>query len=237
MKTIARMPVVVMLLLGLWRCSLILHASPIDDLASPSQGVRDAAANILRETYSPPPRTNWDALISALKLGTPQSVIESQLRSSNFAVSGSTSFGSTDVKWYRLDDLWVLHCIFTNSMSGLTNRALDEVTLKEDLIELWVEPPSNFTGTWRTYWVNGQPSQEISYKNGQRYGESMSFSRAGVKSVVSHVKNGVTDGEEVGFYSSGRTNYIGLYKAGKQVGLWVWYKEDGSIESQKNYGP
>lgn len=221
--------------LGLFSWNSNLHASPIDDLGSPSQEIRDAAAKTLRKTYTSPPSTNWDALVSTLKLGTPQSVIEAQLRASNFAVSGSTSFGSTDVKWYRLDDLWLLHCTFTNTMSGLTNRALDQIALKEQMREIWVKPPSNFTGVWRTFWANGQPSYEFHYKDGLPEGVLTTFYPDGAKCVVSPQHNGIPAGEEMGFYSSGRIKYKGQYRAGSQVGRWIWYKEDGSVEETKDY--
>jgi hypothetical protein len=236
MRTIGNIISVTVVTLGVLCCIVDLSGSPIDDLGSPSQEKRDTAAKVLRETYNPPPRTNWDALVSALKIGTPQSVVEAQLRSSNFAVSESTSIGSTDVKRYRLDDLWLLHCTFTNTMSGLTNRALDEVMLKEQLREIWVEPATNFTGIWRTYWVNGHPSQEFHYKDGRWHGELVSFSRVGTKSAVLHATNGVREGECIGFHPSGHIAYKGQFKDDREVGRWIWYKEDGSIELQKDYG-
>jgi hypothetical protein len=49
-----------------------LAASPQSDLGSPSQKVRDAAAKILRETYVPPSRTNWDPPSAELKTRYPR---------------------------------------------------------------------------------------------------------------------------------------------------------------------
>ena len=235
MRTIGKIASGIIVTLGMSCCIGELRGSLADDLSSPSQERRDAAAKILRETYSPPPSTNWNALVSALKLGTKQSTIEAQLRSSNFIMSGGTSFGAADVRRYRLDDLWLLDCVFTNTMSGLTNRNLSQVELTAQLREIWIEPPTNFTGIWRTYWVNGQHSKEFAYKDGRWHGELVSFSRAGAKSVVSHAANGLVDGEETGFHPSGRIAYKGQYKAGHQVGVWIWYKEDGTVESQRNY--
>jgi hypothetical protein len=50
-----------------------LEASPMSDLCSTNQATRDAAAKILRETYIPPARTNWDSLIASLKVGMSKS--------------------------------------------------------------------------------------------------------------------------------------------------------------------
>lgn len=212
-----------------------LDASPSNDLASPSQDARDAAAKIVRETYAPPSRTSWDFFLKALKLGTSQAAVEKQLESSNFASAGELGGPGGVQKWYRLDDLWLLGCSFTNTMSGLTNRALAEVDFKEQMRDIWVQPPANFTGIWRTYWVNGQPNNEFHYTNGRPAGIFTSFYPTGSKSVISPQRNGVPDGEEVGFYPSGKIKYKGRYKAGRQVDHWIWYKEDGSVESEKDY--
>jgi hypothetical protein len=65
-----------------------LQASPAGELDSPSQETRDAAAKALRETYKPPPDTNWYPLVKALELGTKRTIIEAQLHSSNLVVGG-----------------------------------------------------------------------------------------------------------------------------------------------------
>ena len=74
-------------------------------------------------------------------------------------------------------------------------------------------------------------------KSGIAEGVLTTFYTDGSKCVVSPQSNGVPNGEEAGFYQSGRIKYKGQYKAGSQVGKWIWYKEDGSIESEKDYGP
>jgi hypothetical protein len=232
MKTIRRMSVGIIVTLC---CTEWLGASLVDDLASTSQETRDKAAKILREMYVSPSRTNWDGVVNALKLGTPQTLIEQQLSSSNLVSAGGLSSGNTEVKSYRLDDLWILDCSFTNRTTSISNSGLAFITLKERLRNVWVEPPTNFTGVWRTYWINGQPSHEIEYKNGQYHGVVKTFKPDGSRSVVSHKTEGVTEGEELGFHSSGRILYKGQYKAGKKVGKWIWYKEDGSIESERDY--
>lgn len=232
MKPLRRTVKVIVLAFGMLSCIAGLSASPRDDLSSPSQEVRDAAAKILRETYKPPPATNWDALVRALELGTKRSVIEAQLRSSNLVVGGGVGIGKIA---YGLDDRWVLECSFTNFLSGVANSALAHVALREQLHHVWVEPATNFTGVWRTYWVNGQPSDEFHYQDGRQEGVMTTFYPDGSKvgSVLLH--NGVSEGEETTYYPSGKIYYKGTYRAGKQVGTWVWYNEDGSVQSKKDY--
>jgi hypothetical protein len=45
-------------------------AAPRDDLSSPVQATRDAAAKTLRASYKPAPRSKWEPVVAALKKGT-----------------------------------------------------------------------------------------------------------------------------------------------------------------------
>lgn len=218
----------------LFFCSAcILQASPLADLSSPSQETRDAAAKILRATYTPPSRTNWDVLVSTLKVGSPKTNIEAQLQALNLHVGGGVGSGNTETVTYPLDDYWSLECSFTNTADG----RLAGVGLVGGLREVYTEPPTNFTGLWTDYYVNGQKSGEGYYKNGKLDGNGVGFDSKGKTNLIHHWVNGVSDGEETGFYPSGKIAYKGKYKAGKQAGHWIWYKEDGSIESEKDYEP
>ena len=51
------------------------HASPADDLASPSQATRDAAATALRASYKPLPGARWTQKFGDIKPGTPKKAI------------------------------------------------------------------------------------------------------------------------------------------------------------------
>jgi hypothetical protein len=65
----------VLLLAFGWRSSLI--GSPTDDLSSPSQEVRNAAAKILNASYTAPLRTNWEAAVNSITNGiTKTSLLE-----------------------------------------------------------------------------------------------------------------------------------------------------------------
>ena len=57
----------IVFLICCWRC--ILTGSPGDDLNSPRQEVRDAAAKILRSSYTTPSRANWDAIVNSITNG------------------------------------------------------------------------------------------------------------------------------------------------------------------------
>jgi len=131
---------------------------------------------------------------------------------------------------YRLDDLWLVECCFTNS-----DNKLFLIRLYAFLRSVWVPPCPHFTGVWVTYFLNGQKSHEIHYKDGLNFWEFTSFRPDGSKCVVQHYNSSGCDGEDTGYYPSGKINYRGCYKSGKQVGTWTWYNEDGSVKSTQDH--
>jgi hypothetical protein len=207
-------------------------SSLIAELGSPSPEVRNAAAKSLRATYVLPAATNWYSLTNQLKAGAPKSEVLILLGDATNHVAGGGGSGNTYEQRFRLDDLWLLRCSFR--MAG-TNDVLVGVGLIEGLRSIPVSPPTNFSGVWINYYVNGQPSGQGNVKNGSADGVSTGFYPDGSKLMVHNWSRGVSDGEEVAYYPSGKVKYRGQYKDGTQVGVWVWYEEDGSVELQRNY--
>ncbi len=207
-------------------------ASPRSDLASQSQEVRDKAARILQQTFTSPPQTNWDSLMKKIEPGMSKTNVLELLRPFNVTLEGGGGSGIMETERYRLDDLWLVECGF---MRTVTNSILISRELTQRLRDVWVAPPSKFTGTWITYYVNGQPSNKTRFKDGNYDGTFIAFYTNGATCYVQHFTNGIAEGEDTGFYSSGKINYKGQYHSNSQVGHWTWYKEDGSIESEKNY--
>jgi hypothetical protein len=135
---------------------------------------------------------------------------------------------------YRLDDAWLLRCSYQEFGSS-------DVLLSHELIEslryVWIEPPAGFTGVWTTYFVNGQRSHEIQYRDGQHFGTFTSFYSNGSKAVVQHYGAEGADGEGTGYFPSGALNYKARYSKGTPTGTWVWYNEDGSVRSTRENPP
>ena len=204
-------------------------ASPADDLASPSQATRDAAAKIARATWVAPARTNWYSLVAEIKTGTPRANVLELLRTVKTTALGAGGGGGLGmIEGYRLDDLWVLDITYREG----GNFPVVEKKLVEQMKNTWVQPPTNFSGVWITYWANGQRATEVNYKNGLYHGEWMSFYPDGKsKEYVMHYNNGVSDGEDMGYYRSGSVRFRRLWKQGKPVGTSVEYNKDGSTNS------
>ena len=201
-----------------------LHASLKSDLGSTNQEIRAAAAKILRETYTPPSRTNWDSLVASLKVGTSKSNILELLKPVILGPGGGTGSGTFEAYQFRLDDWWMLECHFDHGFLGCK--------LLAQPLDVWVEPPQKITGIWTTYWINGQKCYEITYEDGKRDGEMRSFYfDDGSRAVVSHFSQGVQEGEETGYFHSGKVSYRGVYKTNEMVGTWTWFNEDGTVQS------
>jgi antitoxin component YwqK of YwqJK toxin-antitoxin module len=130
---------------------------------------------------------------------------------------------------YRLDDLWVLRCDYGRSSELFASELIEQVRY------VWVAPAADFTGVWINYYVNGQRSHEIQYRNGQSLGTSTTFHSNGSKAVVQHRAAEGADGEEIGYFRSGAVAYRGPYSRNQQVGTWVWYNEDGSVQSTQDH--
>ena len=218
----------ILLLICCWKTSLI--GSPADDLASPAQEVRDAAAKILRSSYTTPSRTNWESVVNSITNGMTKTNLLELLSPYHVTPMWGMGSGGSHSQSYRLDDAWMLDCWFRNQGDILIER-----TLSPSLRNAWVPPPTNFTGIWITYFVNGQKSHQIHYDNGKYHGELIAYIPDGSKCYVQHYNHHVAEGADTGYFASGRTNYHGVYKSDKQVGIWIRYNEDGSVKSTKDY--
>lgn len=209
-------------------------AAPLEDLRSPTQQVRDAAAALLRATFVPPPRSRWEHVVAAINPGDSSDTIVQLLQPYRVTREMGSSSGQSFGESYRLDDLWQLRCSFRRLESG---DALLGHELIESMRYVWIEPPAAFTGVWSTYFVNGQRSHEIQYRNGQYFGTFTSFYANGSKAVVQHYGAEGADGEDTGYFPSGALSYKARYSKGKPTGTWVWYNEDGSVRSTRENPP
>lgn len=216
---------------GMLMVSLVAagFSSLADDLASPSQHTRDAAAKSLRRTWVAPSRTNWNSLLDALKVGMPKTNIMELLRPLKVTSGPGGASGAVHWEGFRLDDLWMLECSYHSDEVLFARR------LYEQMRNVWVPPPTNFTGIWTTYYVNGQRQSEIHYKDGRYFGEFTGFRSDGTKACVQHYGAEGAEGDDTGFFPSGRVMYRGRYGRDKQVGTWVWFNEDGTTNSIREY--
>lgn len=202
----------------------------IEQLASPEQTERDAAANRLREIFLPAPRTNWEPLLKKLKIGLTKKEVRAFLTPQQREDLGGLADGGSHLVDFRLDHTWVLRCTFRND-----GNLLLEAKLQVRLQSLWIAPPADFTGPWVSYFVNGQPSHEIHYRDGKYHGQFTANYSTGKKSYVQNYGPDGAEGEDIGYFPSGKISYRGHYSKGKPIGVWTHYNEQGEVTSTQVY--
>jgi hypothetical protein len=155
-----------------------VRASPVSDLSSPSPETRNAAAKILRATYTPPPRDKWDALIATLKPGEQMTNVEARLRSMGMK-RGLGSGEQMLMIDYRCDEAWILQCDYRYQGPYRGKETLYDWRLKLSPIYFAVKAPTNFTGTWIEFYINGQKCLETVMKDGVRCGDRICYDSTG----------------------------------------------------------
>jgi hypothetical protein len=198
----------------------------IDDLGSPSAGIRAAAAKRLRDTYIPPAQSNWDYLVENIQVGDLKKDVLLHLKRCNARIESGMGSGPTTWEDYRLDDVWMLLCVFQGS--GGEDRLIS-VALRENYRSVHVKAPADFTGVWTTYFVNGQPSHEVRYKNGKKRGVFTAFHADGSKSYQMYYGEKGLEGESVGYYPTGEIAYREQFADGVLTGPAIHYNLDGSV--------
>jgi hypothetical protein len=157
----------------------VAHASPLTDLASPSQATRDAAAAALRATYAPLSGAAWIRKFGGIKPGATKKSVVDRLTPEQAHALGVFAQDGASVEEYRLDDGWVLLCMFKASVETVLRCRVREVVR-----HVLVEPPSGYTGPWTDYFVSGQRASESSYKDGVQVGTTTVFHPNGNKALV-----------------------------------------------------
>jgi antitoxin component YwqK of YwqJK toxin-antitoxin module len=212
-------------------CGFNLIASPIDDLTSPSPETREAAAKILRANYTPPPQTNWDSLLAELKVGDKKINVEAILLARGFKPSGG--IGEQLESWdYKLNEAWTLRCEYYYQGQYRGNETLYSRNLFFSPEWRPVAYPSNYTGVWIEYYLNGQKCFETTLTNGIRCGDRTCYDfNTDGKVYVEHYDSNSPEVGWTQYYHSGSIATSGRKKDGSPIGIWTNYNEQGSIIS------
>ncbi len=236
---------------------LSLGSSPAasqPDLRSPLQAVRDAAATALRTNYTPPSRTNWEAMLERVPIGYPFPDLNftglansaNQGRTENFVITPTYFLPRTvdNTLFLQLDDSWRMHVTLRDSSSNATGAQI--VTARElelNLRPVFVPPPAKFTGTWTCYFPDGRVALTWHCENGLQEGEQTEYLPGDFK-IVYNCTHNLRDGREIGYFPSGQVEHVGISKTGEitpgrfvpqPVGSWFWYNEDGTLKMRQDF--
>ena len=92
------------------------------------------------------------------------------------------------------------------------------------------------SGPSRSYFLNGQVSEETLYKNDEKVGEWKQFYENGrILLVKCYYKNDQLNGQYIRYYPDGRREFFGRYKNDLKEGVWTYYLPDGGIDYELEY--
>ncbi len=173
----------------------------------------------------------WQEKVNLIKPGTTKAEVLKILP--GFAEAPeSVEIGSGDshIVSYRLDYHWMVTIYYRN-----TDKVIERPTLTRRALQVHVEPPQNFTGTWTTWHVNGQKGHETQYNNGKRDGVLTRYHDNGRKSYEQHYVNDVAHGADTGWFPDGKVSYTARYSKGKKDGTWTHWYANGNKHSEATY--
>lgn len=211
--------------------SSFIKATPLEDLASPDQSVRDKAAAVQRATFRYTPESRWTPVIDKIKKGIHKKDVLEILIPFKVTEEGSAAGGGSYSKSVRLDDEWILTCWFTIDGDILFEKRLSQSLKPVDALL----PNKNYTGRWVTYFPNGNKSHESELENGKRIGDFIAYYPNGSKRLVKHYTESGIDCDEIGYHQSGKVAHRGQYKDDKATGIWTWYDEAGNVTSTHEF--
>jgi hypothetical protein len=211
----------------------------IKALHNESSEVREAAAEVLRRIIAKYPggtsnirikdsgEAYWMEKVSQVKEGMTRTEVVKILPPLSESAEETTSNGDAS---YRLDRDWVVTIPYHYSDKVKSSSKLT----KSELL-VFVSPPENYTGTWITWYVNGQKGHEIQYENGGYNGVLTAYHDNGQRWYEQHYTNHVCDGPDTGWYRSGLRMYSGQYRNGKQDGKWMHWFANGEKQSEETF--
>lgn len=212
--------------------------SHVARLGDEQQTSRDKAAGAIREmltksagvTPGSHDESYWTRVLQSIAIGMPKAEVERIIPCREEAQpTVGQGMGSVSEK-RRLDNEWEVTLYF-----DANGKIYAPPKLHKSVLSIWIPPAPDFTGKWITYFVNGQKSTEIDYKDGEYNGMYTSFYSNGQKSYEQHYVNGVIQGPDQGWHENGRQSYTGQYANDRQDGLWIWWNPDGTKQKELMY--
>ena len=76
---------------------------------------------------------------------------------------------------------------------------------------------------------------QLNYKNGKLNGLCQQWSESGQLLMRNYFIDGEKDGSFVSYWENGVCKEEGAFKVGKRVGIYRWYKHDGSLWKEHMY--
>ena len=206
-------------------------------LSDSNNATRAEAAALLREKLAENPALRlddhgeefWTTRFATVQPGMKEALVL-KLLPANAHEELISSTGGGHVEVWRLDSYWKVDLQYFNP-----DTVAAKPKLRHEAMPVRVEPPTNYTGPWITYYVNGQKHQESQYRLGRYEGSQSAYHDNGQKSYEQYYVDGVCTGPDSGWYRDGRKMYEGRYASDKQDGTWTRWYPDGTTQTRAQY--
>lgn len=91
------------------------------------------------------------------------------------------------------------------------------------------------SGSMILYFPNGQVNEIRAYKDGKMDGTWLTFTEKGSKVAEANYADGLKNGKWFIWDENGVLRYDMTYQKGQKAGLWIIYDEKGNKVSERNY--
>ena len=92
-----------------------------------------------------------------------------------------------------------------------------------------------FTGTCNAFSVSGNLLEKRKFKNGVMSGEQIGYYESGATRYLGNKKKGEIHGSYIGYHENGNKQAEGRFKMGYYDGKWLFYDENGKLTETKTY--
>ena len=105
----------------------------------------------------------------------------------------------------------------------------------EVLIKIRVWKSGKRSGIWKSYYLNGNPNQEVSWEDSKKNGIEKSWYENGELYNEVNYKEGYKNGLNEVFYDNGQVELSGNWNEGRKYGTWKKYNKNGQLIEEIDY--
>ncbi len=141
------------------------------------------------------------------------------------------TFTNNMAKRYKMNKIVFITGIISLLFSSVATTA-QQVEEKNGIYYQNGEP---FTGTYETFFENGQLKREMELKNGKKDGKVKIYLENGQISEIHAYKNNKMHGKWVVYNKINQITSVARYKNGKKHGKWKIWNDEGNLLYELQY--
>jgi hypothetical protein len=173
----------------------------------------------------------WKAKLAAVPVGASIEKVEELL---GVHGGGGEEGGGGSSVHFALDDFYAVDAHFVKDRKRDVDMFQGFGALVHFARRVDVVVPPDFTGKWKTYFINGVVAGEADCSSGHVTHLATFFDNGQLQSS-SDIVYGKPDGASVAFFRDGTKQSEGRYARGERVGPWVEYHRNGKPSLEATY--